>query len=59
MPHLVNKTSAAGYLDFKVILYGNNISKPLDIRITVNKSGKVSLVTTIKILKFIKLPLSF
>lgn len=41
MPHLMNKTSAAGYLDFKVILYGNNISKPLDIAINVSKAGKV------------------
>jgi hypothetical protein len=43
MPHLHDKTSAAGYLDYKVILYGNNYSKPLSLAIDITKPGKVSI----------------
>ena len=44
IPHLANKTSAAGYLDFKVILYGNNYSQPLDLGIEVVRPGKVRIL---------------
>ena len=38
----MTKISAAGYLDFKDILYGNNYSQPLDISIHIQRKGKVA-----------------
>lgn len=43
MPNLANHSSAMGYLDYKVILYGNNNSRPLVLYITINSPGKIFL----------------
>jgi hypothetical protein len=42
MPNLADHTSAMGYLDYKVILYGNNASGPLVLKIEIKSPGKVN-----------------
>ena len=37
---LIEITSEAGYLDFKEIIFGNNISKAVSLSIHVSKVGK-------------------
>ena len=49
MPNLANHSSAMGYLDYKVILYGNNHSRPLVLYITINSPGKVGKSSSIAI----------
>ena len=44
MPNLANHTSEKGYLDYKVILFGNNLSGPITFGILINNPGKVSII---------------